>query len=64
MNNYDVNAYSSDEEARRDRVFRPRMNYFDEYDEHEFFCRFRLTPRTVENLLQEVGEVIAHPTQR
>jgi len=63
-NKMDINAYSSDEEPRQRRLFRPRRNYFEEYNQYEFFCRFRLRPRTVENILEEIGDIISHPTDR
>lgn len=61
---YDVNAFSSDDEVRRPRIFRYRPNYFEEYDQKDFFNRFRLSPRTVENLVEEIQEAISHLTHR
>ncbi|XP_018397713.1 PREDICTED: putative nuclease HARBI1 [Cyphomyrmex costatus] len=61
----DINVYSSDEDFEpRRRLFRPRMNYFEEYDQEEFHYRFRLKPRTVENILEEIRDIISHPTGR
>ncbi|XP_018580381.1 putative nuclease HARBI1 [Anoplophora glabripennis] len=68
MNDYEINAYSSEEELieneARPRVFRRRPNYFEIYDPQDFFVRFRLKPRTVEMLLEELDEAISHPTER
>lgn len=64
MDAYNINAYSSDEEPRRPKVIRFRPNHFEEWDQKDFFYRFRLTPRTVERLLEEVREGIAYPTHR
>ncbi|KAK5648158.1 hypothetical protein RI129_003050 [Pyrocoelia pectoralis] len=63
---YDINAYSSDEEIiRRPKIIRYRQNYFEEYDGYDFFTRFRLTKRTVENvILNEIEDIISHPTNR
>jgi hypothetical protein len=51
---YDVNAYSSDEEPRRPKTIRFRPNHFEEWDQKDFFSRFRLSSRTVERLLEEI----------
>lgn len=64
MMDFDINAYSSDEEVRRPKIIRHRPNYFEEYDRLDFFKRFRLTPRTVENVIEEIEGLIAHPTNR
>ncbi|XP_050502738.1 putative nuclease HARBI1 [Diabrotica virgifera virgifera] len=59
---YDVNAFSSDEEAGRPRIIRHRPNYFEELDQEDFFCRFRLSKNTVENILEQIEDTISHPT--
>lgn len=64
MNIYDVNAYSSDDEPRRPKIIRYRPNFFEEFDEYDFFVRFRLPKRTVENLLEDIEENIRYPTLR
>jgi hypothetical protein len=61
---YDVNAYSSDEEPRRPKTIRFRPNHFEEWDQKDFFCRFRLCSRTVERLLEEIEEAISYQTNR
>lgn len=62
---YDIIAYSSDEEiVRRPKIIRHRPNYFEEYDNHDFFVRFCLSKRTVNRILEEIEEVIRHPTNR
>lgn len=63
---YDVNAYSSesDDEPRRPKIIRYRPNFFEEYDGKDFFNRFRLSPRTVENLLEQIEDVLKYPTNR
>jgi hypothetical protein len=53
---YDVNAYSSDQEPRRPKTIRFRPNHFEEWDQKDFFSRFRLSSRTVERLLEEIEE--------
>lgn len=61
----DINAYSSDEDFEpRRRQYRPRLNYFEEYNQYEFHCRFRLKPRTVESIFKEIGHIISHPAER
>ncbi|KAJ8983281.1 hypothetical protein NQ317_010531 [Molorchus minor] len=45
---YDINAYRSKEELRRPKIIRFRPNHFEEWDDHDFFVRFRnycLTPQ-------------------
>jgi hypothetical protein len=61
---YDVNAYSSDEEPRRPKTIRFRPNHFKEWDQKDFFSRFRLSSRTVERLLQKKEEAISYQTSR
>ncbi|CAH1958269.1 unnamed protein product [Acanthoscelides obtectus] len=58
---YDVNAYSSDKDARRPKIIRHRPNYFDDLD---FLARFRLSKNTVETLLDQVYEDLVYPTSR
>jgi hypothetical protein len=59
---YDVNAYSSDEELRRPKTIRFRPNHFEEWDQKDFFSRFRLSSRTVET--EEIEEAISYQTNR
>ncbi|KAJ3641886.1 hypothetical protein Zmor_028356 [Zophobas morio] len=63
---FDINAYSSDEEQfpRRPKIIRNRPNHFEEWDETDFIARFRLSKRTTENLIEEIEELITHPTER
>jgi hypothetical protein len=61
---YDVNAYSSDEEPRKPKTIRFRPNHFEEWDQKDFFSRFRLSSRTVERLLEEIEEAICYQTNR
>ena len=66
MNDYELNAFSDDEELslRKRRVVRERINHFEKWDYKEFFQRFRLSKRTVENLIEELDNVLRHPTER
>lgn len=67
MDNYDiVNAFSDDEDVpiRRQRVVRRRPNHFEIWDNKEFFQRFRLSARTIENILEELDDVLRYPTNR
>lgn len=61
-----VNAFSEDEDIpiRKQRVVRNRPNHFEIWDNKEFFQRFRLSPQTIENILEEVEEVLQYPTNR
>jgi hypothetical protein len=61
---YDVNAYSSDEEQRKPKTIRFRPNHFEEWNQKDFFSRFRLSSRTVERLLEKIKEAISYPTNR
>lgn len=66
MDLYEINAFSDneDEGGRRPRIIRPRTNFFEEYDRKDFFDRFRLSPRTVERISEEIKDLINHPTNR
>lgn len=65
FDNFDVNAYSSDEEVqRRPKTFCRRPNYFEELDNIDFFCKFRLSKQTVEIILEEIEDNISYPTNR
>jgi hypothetical protein len=33
-------------------------------DQKDFFCRFRLSSRTIEKLLEKIEEAISYPTNR
>lgn len=62
---YDINAYSSDKEIRRPKIIRHRPNYFEIYDGFkDFFYKFMLSPRTVEDLLEEIEDIISYPTHK
>ncbi|KAJ8910259.1 hypothetical protein NQ315_004995 [Exocentrus adspersus] len=63
MDLYDVNAYSSDEKPRRPKVIRHRVNYFEEWNEWDFFCRFRPSKHTVETIVDDIQETISYPIQ-
>jgi hypothetical protein len=54
----------SDEEPRRPKTIRFRPNHFQEWDQKDFFSRFRLSSRTVERLLEKIEEAISYPTNR
>lgn len=66
FDNFNVNAYSSDEEMnyRRPKIFRRRPNYFEELDNFDFFSKFRLSKRTVEMILEQIEDNISYPTNR
>ncbi|KAK5650446.1 hypothetical protein RI129_001475 [Pyrocoelia pectoralis] len=58
---------SEDEQAivlRRQKIYRPRTQYLTEYDDVEFFDRFRLTKPTVLALLQQIVAELDSPTNR
>lgn len=57
-------SMGDDEEIiiRRPRII--RSNFFEEYDERDFFDRFRLFPRTVENVIEEIRDLIEHHSNR
>lgn len=61
---YDINVYSSDEEPRRPKIVRLRPNFFEEYDNKDFFDRFRLTKPTVESIWEELEDILSYPTNR
>jgi hypothetical protein len=54
----------SDEEPQRPKTIRFRPNHFEEWDQKDFFSRFRLSSRTVETLLEKIEEAISYPTDR
>jgi hypothetical protein len=41
-----------------------KPNHFEEWDQKDFFSRFRLSSRTVERLLEKIEEAISYPTSR
>lgn len=57
-----VLSFSGDEnlddhqEQRRRRMFKQRLNYFDELDDIEFKMRFRLNKHSVLLILEEIRE--------
>lgn len=58
---------SSEEEeivVRRPKIYPKRKDYVHEYDELDFFDRFRLTKATVINLLEKIENLIVLPTNR
>jgi hypothetical protein len=61
---YGINTYSSDQEPRRPKTIRFKANHFEEWDQKDFFSRFRLSSRTVERLLEKIEEAISYPTNR
>lgn len=61
---YDINAYSDDEEPRRPKTIRHRVNHLEEWDEYDFLARFRLSKRTVESIVEEIEETIHYPSDR
>ncbi|XP_074029448.1 uncharacterized protein [Leptinotarsa decemlineata] len=65
MEFYDINAFSDDEEVvRHPKLIRPRTDFFEEYDQKDFFDRFRLTRRTTEPIVEEIRDLIDSPTER
>jgi hypothetical protein len=61
---YGINTCSTDEEPRRPKTIRFRPNHFEEWDQKDFFSRFRLSSRKVERLLEKIEEAISYPTNR
>ncbi|KAJ8909946.1 hypothetical protein NQ315_004013 [Exocentrus adspersus] len=71
MDPININIFDSDNEdiqdiylPRHPKVFKNRPNYFDEYDELEFFKRFRLQKHTVQMVLHTIENLIKYPTNR
>ncbi|KAK9751491.1 hypothetical protein QE152_g4954 [Popillia japonica] len=71
MDLVDVNVFVSDDEdivlnnrQRRPKRYFDRVNYFDEYDDQEFFSRFRLQKNTCLLLLQEIEDATKSPTNQ
>jgi len=57
---------SSDEEIRHveRKKYRVRTNYLEEYNDREFFDRFRFTKDFVVAICEQIEDVIAPPTNR
>lgn len=49
---------------RREKIYRPRQTCFQQYDDIEFFQRFRLIKPTVLALLHQIEPLISFPTNR
>lgn len=49
---------------RRERNVRPRPDHFAQWDEIDFYMRFRLMKPTVMELLGQIGMHLATPTDR
>ncbi|KAB0805305.1 hypothetical protein PPYR_02275 [Photinus pyralis] len=70
MNVLDTSSSSSSSEEeelimlRRPKIYRERKNHFQNYDDLDFFDRFRLTKRTVVSILNQIEPQIALPTNR
>lgn len=47
---------------RRPKIIRNRPNYFDLWDDHDFFVRFRLRKNTVRHVLASIRGMIENPT--
>lgn len=50
--------------ARKAKIIRPRTDHFQEWDESEFFMRFRITKLTALNLLDEINDKLEYTTDR
>lgn len=56
--------YSTLQRTSRVRVFKPRVDYFNELDETEFLARFRLSKCTVNQVHNLIKHKIMSKTQR
>lgn len=52
------------EAPRRDRQFRDRPDHFNLWNDQEFVTRFRISKRSVENLLEQIGHFLERPTNQ
>lgn len=50
--------------TRKPRIFRKRADHFIEWDENEFYNRFRLSKRCVNTVLDLIAFKIESPTNR
>lgn len=70
MNEYEDFVWSDDDEEiverlqRRDYTVRNRSNPFDEYDDTDFYKRFRLDKATVQELLELIAHQLIFLTER
>lgn len=56
--------YNFVEYQRRPQIVRQRFNPFEEYDDKDFFIRFRLSKATVLYILELIEGALEHPTDR
>lgn len=49
---------------RRNRIFRDRLNPLDAYDDHELLYRYRMSRQTLMRVIDMVRDDIVHETQR
>ena len=49
---------------RRPRIFKERVNFFDNFDDIDFQTRFRLSKVCVRDLLNQIEGVLSHATER
>lgn len=52
------------ERPRRPKVYRNRIDHFNQWDNKEFLNRFRITKESVTQVLGHIEGLIAHPTNR
>ena len=49
---------------RRTRIFKERVNFFDNFDDIDFQTRFRLSKVCVRDLLNQIEGVLSHASER
>lgn len=50
--------------SRRRKIYRKRPNYFNDFDEIDFFRRYRLSKSTVLYLLEKIEHFLEFPDNR
>lgn len=69
MDDLDILSSSEDENFvqiihRRPRKIKRRPSYFDEFDDKDFHARFRLSKKSVIEVLEEIEHEISHRTEQ
>lgn len=52
------------QELRAPRVFRPRENHFEKWNDEEFKDRFRVSKHVAQYLIDKISHLISSPTAR
>ncbi|KAF2891217.1 hypothetical protein ILUMI_14956 [Ignelater luminosus] len=64
MNLYNSSSESEDEEGRRSRNFKPRVNFAQITDSQQCLEQFRMCAEAIEYVLQVIGGDLQHNTER